>query len=156
MSARQSRPEAGFSQFHNFIQDYKRVKLDSQICYATVISSQDLTVWVNVAEEWTRLPESEVASLFDARLEGSVCGLLFSNVFGLTAPHYQAFKRSLMGHTRSGADGLYVHKTEPHKYALVVRLPVAYTSWPFVFSTAGQLSRALLPLWWVFKKKRGR
>lgn len=150
-----STPEAGFSQFHKFIQDYNRVKLDSRMCsLRTMVSSQDLTVWTNVAEQWTRLPQSEVAKLFDAQLEGSICSLLFENVFGLTAPHYQAFKRSLMGHTKSGADGLYVHKTEPHTYAVVVRLPVAYTSWPRVFSLAGEVSEAVTPLLWFYRRNR--
>jgi len=125
-----SLPDSGAFQFHQFIQDYKRVALDAEQCTQPKVSNANLTVWVKTAEKWTRLPKSEVGKIFSSQLKGSICNLLFKNVFGLSVRYYQAFKRSLTGRTRLDANGLYVHKTKPGVYAIVVRLPTSFASWP--------------------------
>jgi len=148
--------KAGVSQFHDFIQDYDRVALDPEQCTHSLpkVANKNLTVWVNDAENWTRLPKSEVAEIFNTRLEGSVCNLLFKNVFGLSARYYQAFKHSLAGRTRVGANGLYVHKTKPGLYAIVVRLPTSFASWPLRSALVGaSIVPAVMAYGWVKGKR---
>jgi hypothetical protein len=111
--------------FLRFIKGYKRVALacdDNQ----PRVESDNLQVWVNSDGVWSQLPESDKAKMFDKRLQGSLCGILFDNIFGLDKKHYNSFKHSLQGQTTVGVNGLYVSKSEPHAYAIVVQLPKNY------------------------------
>lgn len=148
-----SSPEPGFSQFHEFIKNYNRVELDPANCNPPKVSNRHLTVWVNVAEQWTQLPKSKVAKIFNSQLEGSICNLLFKNVFGLSSRYYQSFKHSLTGRTKLGANGLYVHKTNPKKFAIVVRMPVSFVSWPLASAALAASPFVIIPAVGLAMKK---
>jgi hypothetical protein len=122
--------------FLSFIKGYKRVALTCDD-YQPRVESDNLQVWINSDGVWSQLPDSDKAKMFDKRLQGSLCGILFDNIFGLDKKHYNSFKHSLQGQTTVGVNGLYVSKSEPHAYAIVVQLPKNYNRQRLTASAIG-------------------
>jgi hypothetical protein len=111
--------------FLKFIKGYKRVALACDD-YQPQVASDNLRVWIHSDGLWNQLPDSDKAKMFDKRLQGSLCGILFDDIFGLDKKHYNSFKHSLRGETAAGVNGLYVSKNDPTAYAIVVQLPKYY------------------------------
>lgn len=117
----------GSSQLDCFLRHYRRINRAYACRQST---SKTPTVWVYTNNRWAPLAPDKVVSMIEkASPNGSVCGALKANLFKLNRPLRDATEHAFAHADSPQIVGLYEHKIDKGRFAIVVDLKKQEIPW---------------------------